>query len=275
MRWKILLIGLMKKTNSALVLSGGGALGLAHIGALRQLEKTYDFDWLAGVSAGSIVAAGLACGLNARQIERAINQTNLMELAFDFSWKNTGLITGDSILAILDDIYGGRSFDDLKIPLFIGATDFSTGERITLSSGNIAAAVRASLAVPVLFEPYYHEASDRYLVDGGLTQNFPVDLAIEQYEGDKIIGINVANVEPIPENFHTDKFFGRNKDLVKNLQRTFKIFFQSQQQFKTDKRVQIIEPDLSEYSSATLSRSKFKAIMDLGETSVRSLLDTD
>lgn len=90
MLWKILLIGSMKKTNSALVLSGGGALGLAHIGALRQLEKAYNFDWLAGVSAGSIVAAGIACGLNARQIERAINQTNLMELAFDFSWKNTG-----------------------------------------------------------------------------------------------------------------------------------------------------------------------------------------
>jgi NTE family protein len=265
----------MEKNKSALVLSGGGALGLAHIGALRVLEKKYTFDWYAGVSAGAIVAAGLACGMNARQIENAIKKTNLFDLAFDFSWKNTGLITGDTIRDSLDEIYGERTFEDLNVPLFIGATDFSTGERVTLTSGNIAAAVRASLAVPVLFEPYFHTASGRYLVDGGLSQNFPVDLAIQKYQGHKIIGINVANVQPVPTDFHTDKFFGRNKDLVKNLQRTFKIFFQSQQQFKSDERVQIIEPNLSEFSSATLSHSKHIAIMDLGENTLNSLLESE
>lgn len=265
----------MEKTKAALVLSGGGALGLAHIGALKQLEKNCDFDFLSGVSAGAIVAAGVACGMNASQIEHAIDQTNLFNVAFDFSWKNTGLISGDVILDSLEKIYGHRTFTDLKIPLYIGATDFSTGERVILSEGNIAAAVRASLAIPVLFEPYFHEESGRYLVDGGLTQNFPVDVAMEKYQGDKIIGINVANVQPLAEDFNTEKFFGRNKDLVGNLQRTFKIFFQSQQQFTPNERVQIIEPDLSEFSSATFSRAKFKQIMDAGEKALNSQLNSE
>jgi NTE family protein len=264
----------MEKIKSALVLSGGGALGLAHVGALKRLEKQYRFDCLFGVSAGAIVTAGMACGMNAKQIETAIKKTNLFDMAFDFSWKNTGLITGDAIRDSLNEIYGERTFEDLNVPLFIGATDFSTGERVTLSEGNIAAAVRASMAVPVLFEPYFHKPSGRYLVDGGLTQNFPIDLAMETYQGDKIIGIDVANVKPVAEDFHTDKFFGRNKDLVKNLQRTFRIFFQSQQQFTPDERVEIFRPDLSDFSSSALSHSTHLAIIEAGEKSLDSPLIT-
>ena len=264
----------MNKQSSALILSGGGALGLAHVGALKTLEKQYDFDFLAGVSAGSIVAAGIACGMNAKQIEYAIEQTNLFNIAFDVSWKNTGLISGDNILESLNKIYGERTFEDLKIPLFIGATDFSTGERVIITEGRIADAVRASLAIPVVFEPYFHKESGRYLVDGGLSQNFPLDLAIENYQGDKIIGINVANLKPLADDFDTEKFFGTTKDLVGNLQRTFRIFFQNQQtHFPTDDRVEIIEPDLTEFSSATLSRSKFKQIMDVGENTAVNPLE--
>ncbi len=265
----------MKKTKAAFVLSGGGALGLAHIGVLKKLEKQYDFDFLAGVSAGAIVAAGVACGMNAAQIEHAIDQTNLFNVAFDVSFKNTGLITGDNIQDILNKIYGDRTFSDLKTPLFIGATDFSTGKRVTITEGKIADAVRASLSIPVIFEPYHHKVLDQYLVDGGLSQNFPLDLAIENYQGDKIIGINVANIKPLADDFNTEKFFGRNKDLINNLQRTFRIFFKSQQQFKVDERVQLIEPDLSAFSSATLSRSKFKQIMDVGEKALDSQLPTN
>ena len=263
----------MTKNKSALVLSGGGALGLAHVGVVKVLEKEHDFEWIAGVSAGAIIGAAVACGMNARQIERALKQTNLMDLAFDFSWKNTGLIAGDSILEILDDIYGGRDFSDLKVPFAVGATDFSSGERLTIREGNVAAAVRASLAIPVLFVPYFHEETQRYLVDGGLTQNFPLDLAIEEYQGSLIFGVNVANVKALPDDFHTDKFLGRNRDLVKNLQRTFRIFFRSQQNFADDERVRLIEPNLDNFSSAAFSHSKHLEIIKTGENSTRSLLE--
>lgn len=266
----------MKKTNSALVLSGGGALGLAHVGALKVLEPNHKFDFLAGVSAGSIVAAGIACGMNSTQIEHAIDQTNLFNLAFDVSWKNTGLISGDAMLDSLDKIYGSRTFEDLEVDLFIGATDFSTGERVIITEGKIADAVRASLAIPVVFEPYYHKGLDKYLVDGGLSQNFPLDLAIKNYKGDSIFGVNVANLKPLPKDFNTEKFWGRNQDLFKNIQRTLRIVFQNQQtNFPSDARVTIVEPDLTEYSSATLSRRKFKEIMTAGEAAMHSLSNKD
>lgn len=136
--------------------------------------------------------------------------------------------------------------------------------------GKIADAVCASLSVPVLFEPYFHQETKRYLVDGGLTQNFPLDLAIEKYPDEKILGVNVANVKGLPTDFHTNKFFGRNKDLISNLQRTFKIFFQSQQPFTPDNRVEIIEPDLSQFSSATLSRKKFQEIMQVSANHLKT-----
>ena len=260
------------KKESALILSGGGALGLAHIGVLENLEKHYEFNYLAGVSAGAIVAAGYACGMNSVQIKHAIDQTDIFSLAFDLSWKNSGIISGDMILEKLSKIYGDRTFEDLKVPLTIGATDFSTGERVNITSGKIADAVRASLSIPVLFEPYVHADTDRYLVDGGLSQNFPLDLAIKEYEGPHIIGINVANIKPLPEDFDTTKFFGRNQDLFKSIQRTFRIFFQNQQtHFPEDPRVNLIEPDLSDYSSATLSRAKFEEIIEIGKNTPLNL----
>lgn len=262
------------KQKSALVLSGGGALGLAHVGALRLLGQKYEFDYLAGVSAGAIVAAGLACEMSAEEIEIAIDKTNIFALAFDLSKKNTGFITGRNIYATLCDIYGDRTFADLKYPLRIGATNFATGKRVTISEGLIADAVRGSLSVPVLFEPYYHKGLGQYLVDGGLTQNFPLDLALDEYEGDCILGINVTNIQPLPGDFDTAKFWGRNADLFKNLQRTFQILFQSQQaSLKLDERVKIIEPDLSDYSSITLSRRTFQRIMDVGEEWVQNHFD--
>ena len=62
----------------------------------------------------SIVAAGVACGMNAAQIEHAIDQTDILNLAFDVSWKNTGILTGDNIKTALNTIYGKRTFDDLE-----------------------------------------------------------------------------------------------------------------------------------------------------------------
>lgn len=254
----------MKK--SALVLSGGAALGIAHIGVLKNLEKIYQFDFIAGVSAGAIVGGGIACGKTPAEIWDAIEETSLFEIAFDISFKNSGFISGDKIHEILDEIYEGKTFEDLEIPFYVSATDFSSGDQIIISSGKIADAVRASMAVPVVFEPFFHSECQKFLVDGGLSQNFPVDLAIEKYKGAKIIGINVANLPPLPEDFGTKKFFGRNTDLLKSTQRTFKIFFKNQQKhFPNDPRVQIIEPDLSEFSSTTLSHRKFKKIIEAGE----------
>ena len=182
----------MKK--AALVLSGGGALGIALIGILEELEKKgYEFDYIAGVSAGAIVSACIAYGLKSQEIWEIIHDTKLFKIAFDFSITKFGIISGDKALLKLQEIFGDMQIEDLKIPLKIGATNFQTGERVIFSSGSLAEAVRCSLSVPVLFNPYFHTQQKIWCVDGGLSQNFPLDLAISEYQGDKIFGVDVSS----------------------------------------------------------------------------------
>ncbi len=234
----------MKK--AALVLSGGGSLGAAHIGALRVLEQEFEFDFLAGVSAGAIVAAAYACGKRSAEISEFLQKQKFFSLALDHSKNAFGYIKGKKVEEVLSELFGGTSFEDLPgIDLFIGATDFQNGNRVVLSSGSITQAVRASISVPVLFEPFF--VKGKWLVDGGLTQNFPLDLAIENYEGDIIIGVDVATAMNENEDFMKTVFFKGFKSLQRSVERTIRIFFRNQQHFPEDPRVRVIRPKLDEY----------------------------
>lgn len=251
----------MKK--SALVLSGGGVLGVAHLGFLHATQKNYTFDWYAGVSAGAIVAACLALGKTTDEIWKIILEKNLFGLLFDFTPRNFGLFSGEKVYKILDEIFEEKTFEDLQYPLFIGATDFSTGHRVTINSGALVDAVRASLSVPVIFEPFWHSKEQKWLVDGGLSQNFPVDIAIENYPGDLILAIDVGSDIDPKEDFSKQKWIEKGKNLTESLVRTIRIFYKNQQTFKPDSRVQVIRPHLSNYSAADVL--KIKEIYEHGQ----------
>lgn len=261
----------MKKT--ALVLSGGGALGVAHVGALQVLEAHYEFDYICGVSAGAIIGAGAALGLDSQEMWDFIEETNLFSAAFDFSLKNTGLVQGDKIHQILDQIYEGKTFEDVKTPLIIGTTDFETGQQVLVNKGKIADAVRSSLSIPLVFQPFFHPIYKKHLADGFLSQNFPLDTVCEQYSGEHIIGIDVATIPALKEDFGTEKFLGRGQDLFSVLQRTFRIMYQNQQtQFPHDPRVLLIKPELDEFSSITLGHSNFVKMKEIGQESAANAI---
>jgi predicted acylesterase/phospholipase RssA len=254
----------MHTKKSALVLSGGGALGVAHIGVIKNLEeKNYQFDFLVGISAGAIVTSALAIGLRAEEIWNLLNDKKLFRLAFDASKTNFGLISGDKILEKLEEIFGDTRIEDLETSLYIGATNFETGARHTFNTGKITHAIRASLSVPVLFNPYFHPEEKTWFVDGGLSQNFPLDIALEQYAGKKIIGIDVAGGFPIRQDFHQEKTIKKISHLTKTLERTFRIIFKNQQQyFPPDPRVTILRPDLSQFKS--VNPFKIRSIYQAG-----------
>ncbi len=261
--------------KSALVLSGGGALGIAHVGCLEILEKKYEFDAICGVSAGAIVGAGIALGKNHKEIWKIIQNTNLFNLAFDFSLNNTGLVQGKKIYELLDEIYEGKTFKDLDIPLTIGTTDFATGEQILITEGKIADAVRSSLAIPLVFEPFFHPVYKRHLADGFLSQNFPLDYMIQNYQGSTIVGIDVATIPPLPKDFGTQKFFGVSQDLFAVVQRSFRIIYQNQQKhFPKDDRVILLTPDLEDFSSITLGNKNLKTMYEAGkESAINALIN--
>jgi len=258
-----------KKINATLVLSGGGGLGVAHIGALKVLEKQYNFNYYTGVSAGAIVAAAHAVGYSAEEISKIVLEQNFFKLAFDFAPSKFGILHGNKVEKLLEEIFQNKTFEDLKaqnITLKIGTTDFNTGQQVILDSGSISKAVRASLSVPVLFTPIFHQ--DKWLVDGGLSQNFPVNIAQQETINNKIIAIDVATAINQKEDYHEKKFFGKFAGIQNTLEQTFRIFFKNQETFdKNDPRLTIYRPNLAQFK--TIDIFKLKEIEKIGENTVK------
>ncbi len=204
-----------------LVLSGGGAKGLAHIGALKIIEESgVKIDYIAGTSMGAIIGGLYASGYNARQLDSIFNKTNFTKLirddlpreaktfyereesekyAFSFPFDNfsltlpTGISKGQNIynlLAQLTHHVKTENFNDLHIPFFCVATNIETGEEVILDEGNLAQSMSASGAIPTLFRPV--EIEGKLLTDGGVVNNYPIS-KLKLKKMDYIIGVDVQD----------------------------------------------------------------------------------
>ncbi len=171
----------MKRGPVALTLSGGGVRGFAHIGVLKALEaRGWRPDLLTGTSMGGIVAAAYASGMSVAEMEQeAMALTSLRRLArlLDRKPAPAGLIAGDRLLQYFRAKLREARFQDLPLPLGLMAVDCTTGEQVPLREGDVALAVRATMAFPGVFAPV--EIGGRMLVDGGASDNLPVALARE------------------------------------------------------------------------------------------------
>lgn len=211
-----------RRLKVGLVLSGGGAKGLAHVGAIKVIEEAgIQVDYITGTSMGSIVGALYAMGYNAAQLEQiartekfsTLLSTEIPRRTLDIEEKNLyrkfmasfrvqngkviipgGLIEGQQLLAELDRLYlpacGIHDFKNLPIPFLCVATDIVTGEAVRLTSGSLPDAVRASMAVPSVFTPV--EIDGRLLVDGGVVRNLPVS-DVREMGADIVIAIDVGS----------------------------------------------------------------------------------
>ncbi|MFI4907957.1 MAG: patatin-like phospholipase family protein [Steroidobacterales bacterium] len=192
-----------------LVLSGGGARGMAHVGVLKVLEKLHvPIDAIAGTSMGAVVGGLYASGLSPEQIEATLRSINWQEafrdrppredltlrrkqedenflVKFPIGIKGgrpalpMGLIEGQSLMEVLRrltlPVARTTSFDDLPTPFRAVATDLETGQEVVIGSGDLTSAMRASLSAPGVFAPV--ERGGRMLIDGGISDNVPVDVA--------------------------------------------------------------------------------------------------
>jgi len=183
----------------ALVLSGGGARGLAHIGVIKELERRSapPPSFIAGSSMGAIIGAMYAIGWDSARMEtyaRDFDPRNFVDsLAFKLPdvaisrvvqagtmlnslFRGHAVDSGNKAHAELRRIYGGMRIEDLPIPFACTACDLASGKLIVQSAGNLADAVRASMSFPGVFAPV---ALDGFLlVDGGVLDNLPCDLAV-------------------------------------------------------------------------------------------------
>jgi len=206
-----------------LVLGGGGARGYAHLGVLKKLEEMrIPYDYIAGTSMGSIVGGFLATGMQSNEITQVIRDADWEQLLVDGTARENlpfrrktddilglfgpklgigegssllpkGVVSGHKVTFLFESLVSQRvntlDFDRLPIPYRAVATDIVTGEMVVLAGGGLALAMRASMAVPPVFDPVRWD--DHLVVDGGLARNLPVDVAHDM-GADIIIAVDVG-----------------------------------------------------------------------------------
>ena len=158
-------------------LGGGSARGYAHIGALASLERhKINPTVIAGTSFGAVIGALYAAGHSVERMTREASQLRRRDVlphVTDFGLHRAALFSGNKLESYFDRMLEGRHFEDLEKELVVVATDVDTGERVLLSEGSVARAVRASSSMPGIFAPV--EIGGRRLVDGGLGSPVPID----------------------------------------------------------------------------------------------------
>ncbi len=158
----------------SLVLGGGGARGLAHIGVIHWLEENdFKIKSIAGCSIGALVGGIYAAGKldEWEQWVRSITKVNMVTL-LDLSWEKGGLVRGDKLINTLIDLVGEHLIEDLPIAYTAIATDLKNQKEIWIKSGSLFDAIRASISIPLLFTPFKYKGV--VLVDGGVLNPVPI-----------------------------------------------------------------------------------------------------
>jgi NTE family protein len=211
-----------KQPKIGLVLSGGGAKGLAHIGVLKEIDKAgLQIDYIGGTSMGAIVGGLYAAGYSGEQIEEIVKNTDLLQIlqdelprsALPFFEKEFGekhaislpvtengiglpraVSKGQNVLNlfnyVLAHVDSVPKFSSLSVPFFCVATDAETGKMVLLEDGSLPMALRASGSFPTLLNPVL--LNDQLLLDGGIANNFPSDI-MKKKGVDIIIGVDVQS----------------------------------------------------------------------------------
>jgi len=273
-----------ERPKIGLVLSGGAALGFAHIGALKLIDSLgIPIDYIAGTSMGGIMGGLYSIGYTAEDIEKISLGSDWMELftdaptrdyipylrkkddglfQFEFGLNGIkpeppdGLVYGQKISLLLSGLTFShehiKDFDDLPIPFRCTAVDLITGKLVVLRKGSLAKAIRSTLSIPSLFSPV--EWGDSLLVDGGLLNNVPIDVVLDM-GADIVIAVTVSN--PI---MSRDKIHG-NLNIVGQ---SMAIMRNSQMKEQSNKADILIKNELVGITVADFQKGKIKRIIDQG-----------
>ena len=231
-----------RKPRLALVLGGGAARGFAHVGVIQVLEEAgIKPDLVVGTSAGSLVAAFYASGKNGAQLQH-IAET--MEEAAITDWTvpllGRGMIRGEALARYVDAHVSTRQIEKFKMPLGIVATDLQSGQGVLFQRGDVGTAVRASSAVPSVFEPV--SIGGREYVDGGLVSPVPVRFA-RQMGAEYVLAVDISST---PE-------FGDTHNMFHILMQTFTIMGKSINAFELREADLVVRPALGTTGSAEFS----------------------
>ena len=178
--------------NVALVLGSGGARGLAHIGAIEALEERgYTITSIAGCSMGSIIAGMYAAGQlkEAKQWFLQVDKQLILRMMDINLLSGNSLVKGQRIIEELKTVVPDQPIEQLQIPCTLIASDMLHTEEVVFRSGSLFEAVRASISIPLFFQPV--QMGKRLLIDGGIMSPLPLH-AIERTEGDILVAMDIS-----------------------------------------------------------------------------------
>lgn len=243
----------------ALVLGGGGAKGLALLGAMKELEAAgIKPDLVVGCSAGAMAGALYADGQEFVELEKnflALKRSDILD--FSYFKPLFGIVNGTKLQDLMKKNLRAKTFEELKTPLIVVATDLQTGETIEICQGDIASAVRASCAFPGVFKPV--PLFGRHLIDGGASCPVPVSVA-KKYGAEVVIAIDVTGKLPSAKPKH---LFGIGK---RSLDIAYRKFIDQ----SLERADIVIKMDFED--SGTFNDSQNKELFELGRQTVRDLL---
>lgn len=182
---------LVKTKDVALALSSGGARGLAHIGAIEELEANgYRISSIAGCSMGALVGGVYAAGKleEFRDWMKTIDRKKMLELT-DFSFSLNHIVKGKRIIEAIMEFVPDMAIEDLPIPYCAVATDLKAGKEVVFSKGSLFEAIRASISLPSFYEPVQRDGM--ILIDGGVINPIPLN-RVKRKAGDILVGIDVS-----------------------------------------------------------------------------------
>ena len=248
-----------KPPKVGLVLGGGAARGFAHIGVIQVLEEAgIKPNLVVGTSAGSLVAALYASGKNGAQLQKV---AETMEEATFADWTlpifSRGLLRGEALARYVSLQVNGRLIESTPMPLGIVATDLNSGQGMLFQRGDIATAVRASSAVPAIFQPV--KISGHEYVDGGLVSPVPVRYA-RQMGAEFVIAVDISS---LPEG-------NAANDTLQVLMQTFTIMIKSINNFELREADLVIRPALAGVGSSDFSARRRS--IEAGRTAMLALL---
>jgi len=249
------------KRDFSLVLSGGGALGIAHLNVLKLLaDNNLKPKEIIGTSMGAILASCYALNYNNEEIYQFIKKFSNIFKWGKISFSHASLLSTDKISDLFFVLFGNKKISDSKIPLKIIATDFNTGQAIVFDQStdiSIKDAVLASMAIPGIFPPV--KINNHYYVDGFISSNLPVEFA--QYKS--ILASNVLGKNSFKDFQENDyQFFGHTKAVLGMLERSLRLIMynKAQEPLKELGDIVLIEPEVSEFK--TFEFHKYKEILE-------------
>lgn len=243
-----------RRPRIGLALGGGAARGFAHIGVIQALEDTgLRPDLVVGTSAGSLVAALYASGRSGRELHDMALTMDESALT-DWAFPGRGVLRGEALARYVREATGGLLIEQMKMPLGIVATELETGAPVLFRRGDTGTAVRASSAVPAVFQPV--RINGREYVDGGLVSPVPVRFA-RQMGAELVIAVDISSA---PEGNATS-------DAVRMLLQTFTIMGRSINELELRDADIVVRPGLAGISGADFTARE--RVMQAGRDAAR------